>query len=133
MASKTVNGLFWSSMERISVQGAQFVLSLFIARILSPSDYGLVAMLGIFMAVAQTFVDSGFSERSYPETGKNRCRPFDGFLFQYIYRDSHVPSPFLHRSIHSLILQPASTRNHHKIRRIKLNLDLISAPYNEHN
>ena len=56
MASKTVNGLFWSSMERISVQGAQFVLSLFIARILSPSDYGLVAMLGIFMAVAQTFV-----------------------------------------------------------------------------
>mgnify|MGYP003175845236 FL=1 len=51
MASKTVNGLFWSSMERLSVQGAQFVLSLFIARILSPSDYGLVAMLGIFMAV----------------------------------------------------------------------------------
>lgn len=41
MASKTVNGLFWSSMERLSVQGAQFVLSLFIARILSPSDYGL--------------------------------------------------------------------------------------------
>ena len=56
MASKTVNGLFWSSMERLSVQGAQFVLSLFIARILSPSDYGLVAMLGIFMAVAQTLI-----------------------------------------------------------------------------
>lgn len=61
MASKTVKGLFWSSIERLSVQGAQFVLSLFIARILSPSDYGLVAMLGIFMAIAQTFVDSGFS------------------------------------------------------------------------
>ena len=30
MASKTVNGLFWSSMERISVQGAQFVLSLYL-------------------------------------------------------------------------------------------------------
>ena len=70
MASKTVNGLFWSSMERISVQGAQFVLSLFIARILSPSDYGLVAMLGIFMAVAQTFVDSGFSNALIQKQGR---------------------------------------------------------------
>ena len=70
MASKTVNGLFWSSMERLSVQGAQFVLSLFIARILSPSDYGLVAMLGIFMAVAQTFVDSGFSNALIQKQGR---------------------------------------------------------------
>lgn len=61
---------FWSSMERISVQGAQFVLSLFIARILSPSDYGLVAMLGIFMAVAQTFVDSGFSNALIQKQGR---------------------------------------------------------------
>ena len=37
MASKTVNGLFWSSMERLSVQGAQFVLSLFIARCRLPT------------------------------------------------------------------------------------------------
>ena len=70
MAGKTVNGLFWSSMERLSVQGAQFVLSLFIARILSPSDYGLVAMLGIFMAVAQTFVDSGFSNALIQKQGR---------------------------------------------------------------
>ena len=70
MASKTVNGLFWSSMERLSVQGAQFVLSLFIARLLSPSDYGLVAMLGIFMAVAQTFVDSGFSNALIQKQGR---------------------------------------------------------------
>ena len=125
MASKTVNGLFWSSMERLSVQGAQFVLSLFIARILSPSDYGLVAMLGIFMAVAQTFVDSGFSNALIQKQGRTDVDYSTVFFFQYIYRDSHVPSPFLHRSIHSLILQPASTRNHHKIRRIKLNLDLI--------
>ena len=124
MASKTVNGLFWSSMERLSVQGAQFVLSLFIARILSPSDYGLVAMLGIFMAVAQTFVDSGFSNALIQKQGRTDVDYSTVFFFN-IYRDSHVPSPFLHRSIHSLILQPASTRNHHKIRRIKLNLDLI--------
>lgn len=81
MASKTVNGLFWSSMERLSVQGAQFVLSLFIARILSPSDYGLVAMLSIFMAIAQTFVDSGFSNALIQKQGRTETDYSTVFFF----------------------------------------------------
>lgn len=50
----------WSSIDRFTTQGIQFVFSILIARLLSPSDYGVVAMLGIFLAVSQTFVDSGF-------------------------------------------------------------------------
>ena len=123
MASKTVNGLFWSSMERISVQGAQFVLSLFIARILSPSDYGLVAMLGIFMAVAQTFVDSGFSNALIQKQGRTDVDYSTVFFFNIfigiaMYLLLFSTAPF----IASFYSQP---RNHHKIRRIKLNLDLI--------
>lgn len=57
----TVKGLFWSSIERFSVQGVSFVVMLVIARILSPADYGLVGMLSIFMAIAQCLIDSGFS------------------------------------------------------------------------
>ena len=57
----TVKGLFWSSIGRFSVQGVSFVVMLVIARILSPTDYGLVGMLSIFMAVAQCLIDSGFS------------------------------------------------------------------------
>ncbi len=60
MDSKSKNAIIWTAIERFSVQGVQFVLGLVIARILSPDDYGLVAMLGIFTAVAQSFVDSGF-------------------------------------------------------------------------
>lgn len=51
----------WSAIERFSVQGIQFVLTIIIARLVLPSEYGLIAMLGIFLAIAQTFVDSGFS------------------------------------------------------------------------
>lgn len=58
----TVKGLFWSSVERFSVQGVSFLVMLVIARILSPADYGLVGMLSIFMAVAQSLIDSGFTE-----------------------------------------------------------------------
>ncbi len=61
MKSKTFSAIVWSSLDRFSVQGIQFILSFVIARKLSPSDYGLIAMLGIFMALAQTFIDSGFS------------------------------------------------------------------------
>lgn len=61
LKSKTVKGVFWSSIERFSVQGVQFIIQIIIARILLPSDYGLIGMLAIFMAVSQSLIDSGFS------------------------------------------------------------------------
>lgn len=60
LKEKTVNGIAWSAVERFSTQGLMFVFNILIARILLPEDYGVVAMLNIFFAVAQTFIDSGF-------------------------------------------------------------------------
>jgi O-antigen/teichoic acid export membrane protein len=56
----TKNGVIWSAIERFCVQGVSFLLTLVIARLVTPNEYGLIAMLSIFMAVAQTFIDSGF-------------------------------------------------------------------------
>lgn len=61
LKQETFSGVLWSAVERFSVQGIQFILSFVIARQLLPSDYGLIAMLSIFMAIAQCFVNSGFS------------------------------------------------------------------------
>ena len=61
LKDKTVKGVFWSSLDRFSTQGIQFVFGILIARLLLPSDFGVIAMLNIFMAVAGTFIDSGFS------------------------------------------------------------------------
>ena len=58
---QAVKGVMWSAVERFSVQGIQFILAIVIARLVLPSDYGLIAMLSIFLAIAQVFVDSGFS------------------------------------------------------------------------
>ena len=60
LKEKTVKGVIWSSIDRFSTQGISFVFSMLIARMLLPSDYGVIAMLGIFMAVSQCFIDSGF-------------------------------------------------------------------------
>lgn len=57
---KAIKGVFWSAIERFSVQGIQFILSIIIARLVMPSEYGLIAMLTIFLAIAQCFIDSGF-------------------------------------------------------------------------
>lgn len=54
-------GLIWSAVQRFSSQGAQFVFTIIIARQLTPEDYGVVGMLGIFLAVATVFVDGGFT------------------------------------------------------------------------
>lgn len=62
LKNKTVKGVVWSSVERFSVQGVQFLVMLVIARLLDPKDFGLVGMLAIFLAVAQSLIDSGFSQ-----------------------------------------------------------------------
>ncbi|WP_407403216.1 lipopolysaccharide biosynthesis protein [Sodaliphilus sp.] len=61
LRSKTVNGVIWSFIERFSVQGVVFVLDLIIARLIGPDNYGLIAMLAIFMSISQVFIDGGFS------------------------------------------------------------------------
>lgn len=62
LKSKTVKGTIWSSMERFSVQGIQFLVTIIMARMLTPSDYGLIGMLAIFIAISQSLIDSGFSQ-----------------------------------------------------------------------
>lgn len=62
LKNKTVKGVIWSSVERFSVQGIQFLVMIVMARLLTPKDYGLVGMVAIFIAVAQSLVDSGFSQ-----------------------------------------------------------------------
>ena len=59
---KAAKGILWSTVERFSVQGVQFLIMIVMARLLTPHDYGLIGMLAIFIAVAQSLIDSGFSQ-----------------------------------------------------------------------
>ena len=52
-------GIFWSAVDKFAVQIGQFVVSIVLARILLPEDFGLIGMLAIFMALSQTFIESG--------------------------------------------------------------------------
>jgi len=60
LKQKTAAGLKWSAFERFSSQGISFVISIIIARILSPSDYGIIGMISIFMGISGVFIGAGF-------------------------------------------------------------------------
>ena len=60
LKTKTLHGLFWSFLECGGQQVIGFIISIILARLLLPEQFGLIAMVVIFMAVAQSFVDSKF-------------------------------------------------------------------------
>ena len=61
LKKKTVQGVAWTSLNQILNIGLGFVIGVILARLLSPSDYGLLAMIAVFNAIAFSFLDSGFS------------------------------------------------------------------------
>lgn len=61
MKSDAKRSVLWSGVQNIASQGIHFIITIIIARILTPEDYGVVAMLSIFFALAQAFIDSGLS------------------------------------------------------------------------
>jgi O-antigen/teichoic acid export membrane protein len=58
--SKALNSTFWSFFETFGNQGIQFVIGIFLARLLLPEDYGITGVLAVFIGIAGVLVDSGF-------------------------------------------------------------------------
>jgi len=59
LKQKTVTGLFWTFSETLGNQFSGFIVGIILARILSPTDFGLVGMIMVFVVISQAFVDSG--------------------------------------------------------------------------
>lgn len=60
LKSKTLHGAFWTLLERLGTQLVGVVVSILLARILAPSDYGVIGLLSVFLSVSQMFIDCGF-------------------------------------------------------------------------
>lgn len=59
---KFVSGVIWEAVGRFSALGIQFIVTIVIARALLPSDFGVVGLLTVFIALGQILLDSGFSQ-----------------------------------------------------------------------
>lgn len=61
LKDKTVKGVGWSAIDNVLSLGIGFLVSIVLARLLSPEEYGLIAIITIFINVFNSIVDSGFS------------------------------------------------------------------------
>lgn len=62
LKDKTVNGLFWSFSQKITSQLISFFITVILARILTPDDYGIVALAGLFLVLMSVFSDGGLGQ-----------------------------------------------------------------------
>ena len=86
--NQTIYGLKWSALERISVQGIQFLIGTaqgsFTALLRPPSDFGVIAMLTIFLAISQTIIDGGFSNALIRKVDRSEADYSTVFIFNII-------------------------------------------------
>lgn len=74
LKSKTVRGVGWSFADNIASAGVSFLVGLVLANLLTPEEYGILAIIMIFIAVSNSIIDSGFSSALIRKTD---CKPID--------------------------------------------------------
>ena len=60
LENRAIRGVFWSATERLGPQAVQLMVSIVLARLLLPEQFGLIGMLTVFLALGAVFLNSGF-------------------------------------------------------------------------
>ncbi|QDF67646.1 lipopolysaccharide biosynthesis protein [Shewanella sp. SNU WT4] len=81
LTTKTKKGLQWSALDRFLTQGIQLAITLYLARLLGPTSFGLVGMLAVFIAIANVFVDSGFTTALIRKTDRSESDLVTAFYY----------------------------------------------------
>ncbi|WP_107040073.1 lipopolysaccharide biosynthesis protein [Brumimicrobium mesophilum] len=62
LRKKSIQGVLWVFIQQFSNQAVTFVISIFLARILLPEDFGLIGMITVFMALSQVLLNAGLTQ-----------------------------------------------------------------------
>jgi len=82
--SNVTSGIVWNTLEKLSVKITQFIIGIILARLLLPEDYGLIGMIAIFIAISQTFVDSGMGSGLIQKQNRSTLDYSTVFVFNFI-------------------------------------------------
>lgn len=79
--SKTVKGLFWSGIDKFVFEIVQFVVGIIMARLLMPSDYGVIGILLVFISFSTLFIDGGLTTALIQKNNRTE----EDFSTAYVY------------------------------------------------
>jgi teichuronic acid exporter len=100
LKQKVLKGILWTAIDKIGVQIVQLILSVLIARVLTPEDYGIVALLYIFIAISNVFIESGFGKALIQDNKPNHIDYSTVFYFNIgisvlFYFGMYFSAPFI--------------------------------------
>lgn len=105
------SNLVWRFSERFGAKFVEFIVSIVLARILSPDDYGLIALVAIFIALMNVFVDSGIAsaliqKKDADELDFSTAFYFNFFLCVILYSFMYITAPVIAEFYNNLALIP---------------------------
>ena len=98
--NNTISNFIWRFAERCGAQLVTFIVSVVLARILAPEDYGTIALVTVFTAILQVFVDSGLGtaliqKKNADETDFSSVFYFNFTVCLILYAGMFVAAPFI--------------------------------------
>lgn len=81
---KAVNGIFWRIIEQGGKQIVQFGISVLLARLIMPEQFGMIAMLHVFLAIATCFIDSGLGNALFRKVKRTQTDCSTVFWFSFL-------------------------------------------------
>jgi teichuronic acid exporter len=100
LKATATKGIIWSAVDKFTAQLGQFIVGVILARILVPEDFGLIGMLVIFIALSQTFVESGLGTGLIQRQNRSEIDFSTLFVFNlgvssFFYLILFIAAPFI--------------------------------------
>ena len=81
---KSLDAILWSFVDRFSHQILQFFFSIFLARLLLPEEFGLIAMITVFIVIGNSFINAGFGHALIQKKNADKIDESSIFYFNLI-------------------------------------------------
>ncbi|MBO7126235.1 lipopolysaccharide biosynthesis protein [bacterium] len=98
--NKAFSNMLWRFMERTGAQAVGFVVQIILARLIAPEAFGIIAMVTVFIAVLQVFVDSGMGNALIQKKNADDLDFSSVFYFNmamciFLYIVMFIAAPFI--------------------------------------
>lgn len=84
LKSQATKGMLWNAIDNFAVKAGQFIISIILARLLLPADFGLIGMLAIFIGISESLINSGMSTALVQKINRTEVDFSTVFVFNFL-------------------------------------------------